>query len=163
MFQNLTQGAAVSLLYRNVPRVADGRVASVNTHLPSYNPQQPLAMMNGPVTDITIQIGDETIPFAGLPASGVVANFPDKGLFLAIDRSAIQREVDATKSNLKQDLDQYPAKEKLYAGYEALSLDLNPERKKEAQQTEEMNAMRGELAELKKLLLESLEHSKTEK
>lgn len=163
MFQNLTQGAAVSLLYRNVPRVADGRVVSVNTHLPSYNPQQPLAMMNGPVTDITIQIGDETIPFAGLPASGVVANFPDKGLFLAIDRSAIQREVDATKSNLKQDLDQYPAKEKLYAGYEALSLDLNPERKKEAQQTEEMNAMRGELAELKKLLLESLEHSKTEK
>lgn len=162
MFQNLTQGAAVSLLYRNIPRVADGRVVSVNTHLPSYNPQQPLAMMNGPVTDITIQVGDETIPFAGLPANGVVANFPDKGLFLAVDRSAVQREVDATKANLRQDLDQYPAKEKLYAGYEALSLDLNPERKKEAQQTEEMNAMRGELAELKKLLLETLGH-KTEK
>lgn len=158
MFQNLTQGAAVSLLYRNIPRVADGRVVSVNTHLPSYNPQQPLAMMNGPVTDITIQVGDETIPFAGLPANGVVANFPDKGLFLAVDRSAVQREVDATKANLRQDLDQYPAKEKLYAGYEALSLDLNPERKKEAQQTEEMNAMRGELAELKKLLLETLGH-----
>ena len=162
MFQNLTQGASVSLLYRNIPRVADGRVVSVNTHLPSYNPQQPLAMMNGPVTDITVQVGDETIPFAGLPASGVVANFPDKGLFLAIDRSAVQREVDATKANLKQDLDQYTAKEKLYAGYEALSLDLNPERKKEAQQFEEMNAMRSEIAELKRLFLESLGH-KTEK
>ena len=163
MFQSLSQGAAISLLYRNIPRVADGRVVSVNTHMPTFNPQQPLAMMNGPVTDITIQVGDETIPFAGLPASGVVANFPDKGLFLAIDRSAIQREVDATKANLKQDLDQYSAKEKLYAGYEALSLELNPESKKEAKQAEEMNSMRGEIAELKRLLLESLGQSKTEK
>ena len=156
MFQGLSQGATVSVLYRNTPKVADGRVVSVNTHIPTYNPQQPLAMMNGPVTDITIQIGDETIPFVGLPANGVVANFPDKGLFLAIDRSAIQREVDATKANLKQDLDQYPAKQKLYEGYESLSLELNPDRKKEIKQTEEMNAMRGELAELKKLLLETL-------
>ena len=78
MFQALTQGSTVSVLYKNIPKVVDGRVVSVNTHMPVYNPQQPLSMMNGPVTDITVQVADETIPFAGLPANGIVANFPEK-------------------------------------------------------------------------------------
>ena len=80
MFQGLTQGATVSLFYKNEPRVENGRVIAVNTHIPTYNPNQPMAMFNGPVTDITVQVGNDTIPFSGLPASGVVADFPDKGL-----------------------------------------------------------------------------------
>lgn len=101
MFQNLTQGAIVTILYKNVPRVVDGRVISVNTHMPTYNPQQPMSLMGGPVTDITVQVDTETIPFAGLPANGVVANFPDKSMFLSTDRSAVLREVEVNKSALK--------------------------------------------------------------
>lgn len=156
MFQSMTQGATIPVLYKNIPRVADGRVISVNTHMPTYNPQQPMALMNGPVTDITVQVGNETIPFAGLPANGVVANFPEKGLFLATDRTAILREVEATKTTLKQDLDQVPAKQKMYADYEKLSLELNPELQKEAAQAQELASLRGEVAELKELLRASL-------
>lgn len=162
MFQNLTQGATVSILYRNIPSVADGRVVSVNTHMPVYNPQQPMAMLNGPVTDLTIQVGNDTIPFAGLPASGVVANFPDKGMFLAIDKSAILREVDSAAASLKQDLESVPAKEKLLQGYEQLRLDLNPGMKKEAQHEAEMSAIKNEMAEMKSLLREFLGQSKKE-
>lgn len=162
MFQSLTQGATIPVLYKNIPRVADGRVISVNTHMPTYNPQQPMALMNGPVTDITVQVGNETIPFAGLPASGVVANFPEKGLFLATDRTAILREVEATRTTLKQDLDQVPAKQKMYADYEKLSLELNPALQKEAAQAQELASLRGEVAELKELLRASLEQNKKE-
>jgi len=163
MFQGLSQGGTVYLLYRNIPKVADARIVSVNTHLPSYNPQQPLAMMNGPVTDITIQIGDETIPFAGLPANGVVANFPEKGYFLSTDKSAIIREVEAMSSASKQILQSIPAHEQMVRDCEALLLDLNPDKKKEAEQAKEITALRGEIEELKTLLRESMEHQKKEK
>lgn len=149
------------MLYKNVPRVADGRVLSVNTHMPTYNPQQPMAMMNGPVTDITVQIGNDTVPFVGLPANGVIANFQDKGIFLSTDKSAIVREVEAMANASRQILESVPAQQKMVKDCEALLVELNPERKKEAQQAEEMNAMRGELAELKKLLLASLGQQKT--
>ena len=162
MFQGLSQGATISVLYRNIPRVADGRVISVNTHMPTYNPQQPMAMLNGPVTDLTVQVGNETIPFVGLPASGVVANFPEKGLFLAIDRSAVLREVEAMAAASRQVLESVPAHQKMVADCDALLLELNPERKKDAQQAQEMSALRGEVAELKALLL-SLGHPNTEK
>ncbi len=160
MFQNLTQGSIITILYKNVPRVVDGRIISVNTHMPQFNPQQPMAMMNGPVTDISVQAGNDTIPFAGLPASGVVANFPDKGLFIATDRSAVVREVESMAAASKQVLESVPAHQKMVSDCEALLIDLNPERKKEAIQTQEMSAMRDEIAELKELLLASLKHSK---
>lgn len=153
MFQNLAQGSTLSVLYKNIPRVAEGRVLSVNTHIPTFNPQQPMAMMNGLVTDITIQIGDETIPFAGLPANGVVANFPEKGLYLSTDPSAIKREVDASASALKQELDAVPAKQKLYQGYESLKLELNPDRQRDLQHEQEITSLRGEISELKDLVL----------
>lgn len=163
MFQSLTQGATISVLYRNTPRVADGKILSVNTHLPQFNPQQPMAMMSGPVTDITVQVGSDTIPFAGLPANGMVANFPDKGLFISTDRTAILREIEAMAAASKQVLESVPAHQKMVQDCEALLVELNPDRRKEAQQTQEMNAMRGEIAELKKTLLAFLEHSKSEK
>ena len=152
MFQGLTQGAIIPVLYKNIPRVADGRVISVNTHMPTYNPQQPMALMNGPVTDITVQVGNETIPFVGLPANGVVANFPEKGLFLATDRSAILREIEAMASASRQVLASVPDHQKMVTACEDLILQLNPERKKEAQQAQELSDLRGQVAELKTML-----------
>jgi hypothetical protein len=157
MFQGLTQGGTISVLYRNIPKVAEGKVLSVNTHLPQYNPQQPLAMMNGPVTDITVQVGSDTIPFVGLPANGVVANFPDKGYFITTDKAAVLREIESMIAASKQVLESVPDHEKLISNCEALLLELNPEKKKEAEQAKEMSDLRNEIAELKKLLLASKE------
>ena len=72
MFQQISQGATIPVLFKNKPRrVVDGKVLSVNTHMPIYNPSQPMALLNGPVTDISVQVDNETIPFSGLPANGV--------------------------------------------------------------------------------------------
>lgn len=162
MFQGLSQGATIPVLYRNIPRVADGRVISVNTHIPTFNPQQPMAMMNGPVTDLTVQVGNETIPFAGLPANGVVANFPEKGIFIATDKSAILREIEAMSAASKQVLESVPTHQKMLADCEALLVELNPERKKEAQQSQELSALRGEIQEMRELLRSALGHTKKE-
>ena len=154
MFQGLTQGASVSIFYRNEPpRLVTGRVVASNTHMPVYNPNQPMAMLNGLVTDLTIQVGNETIPFAGLPANGVVANFPDKGIFLSEDSSAAFKELNNAVLALEQDLSTVPAKTKLLEGYKSIQVDVDPE----AQRDKEVAAMRGELSEMRKMLSEFLE------
>ena len=146
MFQALSQGALISVLYKNEPRVVEGKVISVNTHMPVYNPSQPMAILNGPVTDLTVQVGNDTIPFAGLPANGMTANFPDKGFFIATDKAAVLREIEAMAAASKQVLEQIPAHQKMVDSCEALLLQLQPEKQKEAQQAQEIESLKTQLA-----------------
>ena len=148
MFQNLSQGAVVSLFYRNEPRVADGRVIAVNPHIPTFNPNQPMSMLNGMVTDITIQVGNETIPISGLPANGVVANFPEKGLFISTDRAAVNREVQSMASALEQDLAQTSAKQKMLDELRAIDAKSNPEKRLQEQQAREFEVLRTQVGEM---------------
>ena len=153
MFQALSQGATVSILYRNEPRIVMGKVMSINTHMPTtFNPNQPMAMFNGLVTDITVQVGNDTIPFAGLPANGVVADFPGKGMFLSIDKIAADREVDSAIASLEQDLASVPAKQKLLEGYHNLRQESHPEIQREAQREKEFAEIKGQLQEMRQLL-----------
>ena len=156
MFQNIQQGATLYVLYKNEPRIVEAKVLSLNTHIPTYNPAQPMAMFNGLVTDMTLQVGNDTIPFAGLPANGSMANFPDKGLFLSIERDTVLREVNAAISALQQDIDAVPAKEKLLACYKDIRLELSPEVKREVKQEQDMTELRAQVAELKELLSAAL-------
>lgn len=146
MFQALSQGAIISLFYKNEPRVVDGRVISVNTHMPTYNPNQPMAMLNGPVTDITVQVGNDTIPFAGLPANGVVANFPDKGLFISDDRNIVNREMESMATALEQDLEQVPAKQKMLSSLRDLIQQSNPEKQFQVKQAQEIEILKTQFA-----------------
>ena len=148
MFQSLVQGAIVPVLYKNEPRVAEGKVTAVNTHMPVYNPNQPMALLNGPVTDITLQVGGESIPFVGLPANGIVANFPDKGLFISTDRAAILREIESMAAASRQILEQVPTHQKMIADCEALLIQLQPEKKKEAEQAKEIESLKTQLSDM---------------
>ena len=148
MFQSLSQGSIIPILYKNELRVVDGKILSVNTHMPVYNPTQPMAILNGPVTDITVQVEKDTIPFAGLPASGVVANFPDKGMFIATDKAAVIREVESLAAASRQALDLIPAHQKTLQGCEELLLSLQPEKAKEAQQAHEIESLKTQLADM---------------
>ena len=156
MFQNTQQGATLYVLYKNEPRVEKGRVTSVNTHLPQYNPSQPQALFNGMVTDLTISIGNDTIPFAGLPASASVANFPDKGIFISEDQAMIVNELTSMRDNSQRIVDSYEAHKALRDKCDELLLSLNPEKQKELQSAKEMAALKGELEEMKRMLSAAL-------
>lgn len=148
MFQSLTQGVTIPVLLKNVPKVVDGKVMSVNTHMPVYNPSQPMAVLNGPVTDITVQVENETVPFAGLPANGIMANFPDKGYFIATDKSAILREVESMQTASRRALEQMPAHQKMVKDCDALLLSLQPEKQKEAKQAQEIESLKTQIADM---------------
>ena len=148
----MTQGATLFVLYKNDPRLEKGRIVSANTHLPQFNPSQPQAMFGGMVTDLTVAVGSETIPFAGLPATASVANFPDKGIFVSEDQGLVINELTSMRDNSQRIVESYDAHKALRDKCDALLLSLNPERQKEMQNAKEMAELKGELTEMKKLL-----------
>jgi len=152
MFQALSQGAPLYILYKNEPRMEKGRILSINTHVPQFNPAQPQAMFGGMVTDLTVSVGSETIPFAGLPSTASVANFPDKGMFVSEDQGMVINELTAMRDNSQRVVDSYDAHKALRDKCDALLLSLNPEKQKEMQNAKEMADLKGELADLKRML-----------
>jgi hypothetical protein len=152
MFQSLQQGATLYILYKNEPRVETGRVISVNTHMPQYNPAQPMGMLNGLVTDISVTVGPDTLPFASLPASASVANFNDKGIFISEDKGLLINELTSMRDNSQRVVDSYEAHKNLRDKCDELLISLNPDKQKELAQAKEMSDLRGELAEMKRML-----------
>lgn len=148
----MNQGATLYILYKNDPRLEKGRIVSVNTHLPQFNPSQPQAMFGGMVTDLTVALGSETIPFAGLPATASVANFPDKGIFVSEDQGLIINELTSMRDNSQRIVESYDAHKALRDKCDALLISLNPEKQKEMQNAKEMADLKGELAEMKRML-----------
>ena len=152
MFQAMTQGATLFILHKNEPKVDVGRVVSVNTHLPQYNPNQPQAMFNGMVTDLTVSVGSETIPFLGLPASASTANFADKGLFISEDQGLVVNEITTLRDNSKRIIDSYETNKDLFEKYEALLISMNPDKQREVKSAKELAALKDELSEMKRML-----------
>jgi len=152
----MSQGASLYILYKNDPRMERGRVISANTHLPQFNPAQPQAMFGGMVTDLTVSVGNETIPFAGLPATASMANFPDKGMFVSEDQGMIINEITSMRDNSQRIVDSYETHKALRDKCDALLLSLNPDKQKEIQSAKEMEALRGQLAEMKRMLSAAL-------
>lgn len=148
----MSQGTTLYVLYKNEPRMEKGRVVSVNTHLPQFNPSQPQAMFGGMVTDLTVAVGSDTIPFAGLPATASVANFPDKGIFVSEDQGLVVNELTSMRDNSQRIVDSYDAHKALRDKCDALLLSLNPERQKEMRNEKEMAELKGELAEMRRML-----------
>ena len=148
----MTQGATLFILHKNEPKVEVGRVVSVNTHLPQYNPNQPQAMFNGMVTDLTVSVGSETIPFLGLPASASTANFADKGLFISEDQGLVVNEITTLRDNSKRIMDSYETNKDLFEKYEALLISMNPDKQREVKSAKELAALKDELSEMKRML-----------
>jgi len=152
MFQGISQGATLYILYKNEPRIERGRVISMNTHVPQFNPAQPQAMFGGMVTDLNVAVGNETVNLAGLPATASVANFPDKGMFVSEDQGMVVNELTAMRDNSQRIVDSYEAHKALRDKCDALLLSLNPEKQKEMQNAKDVADLKGELADLKRML-----------
>ena len=148
----MTQGATLFILHKNEPKVEMGRVVSVNTHLPQYNPNQPQAMFNGMVTDLTVSVGSDTIPFLGLPATASTANFADKGLFISEDQGLVVNEITTLRDNSKRIIDSYETNKDLFEKYETLLISLNPDKQREVKSAKELAALKDELSEMKRML-----------
>lgn len=80
--------------------------------------------------------------------NSAVANYPDKGWYASTDKAAIAREVESMANMSRQILTQVPMHQKIVQGCEALILQLNPEKQKEAQQTQEITMLKAQISQM---------------
>ena len=153
MFQGLQAGMPLYILYKNDPKVVEARVVSCNTHPPVPNPNNPMAILNGPVTDVTVTVDGKTLPpFQGLSPNAMMATFSNDGMFISEDRGLIINEVTSMRDNSQRIVESFDIHKSMVEKCNELLLSLNPEKQKELAQAKEMSDLKGELAELKGML-----------
>ena len=153
MFQGLTAGMPLYIFYKNELRVAEGRVVSANTHPPMPNPNNPMAILNGPVTDITVTVDGKNLPpFQGLAPQAMIATFSNDGLVISEDKRLIDNEIKAIQDYRQGIVDSHDESLNIVDKCRALRLSLNSELQKEVEREQELASLRGEITEMKDML-----------
>lgn len=146
----IAQGASLYILNRKEPSVNTATVVSISQpHVSKASQTNPTLALQGFVVDLTLSVGNETTTIE-FPVNSASANYPDKGWFVSNDRLAITREIESMANMSRQILSQVPTHQKIVQGCDALLLQINPERQKEAQQAEEIAALKAQIEEMKK-------------
>lgn len=157
MFQGLPQGAtqiaqgsSLYILNRKEPSVIPATVVNVSQpHVSKSAQTNPAMALQGFVVDLTLSVGNETTTIE-FPVNSASANYPEKGWFISNDRLAVTREVESMANMSRQILSQVPMHQKIVQGCEALLLQLNPDKQKEAKQEEEIAMLRAQIEEMKR-------------
>lgn len=157
MFQGLpqgapqiAQGASLYILNRKEPSVITATVVSVSQpHVAKAAQANPALALQGFVVDLTLTAGNETTTIE-FPVNSASANYPEKGWFVSNDRLALTREIESMANMSRQVLSQVPMHQKIVQGCEALLVQVNPERQKEAQQAEEIAALKAQIEEMRR-------------
>lgn len=157
MFQGLpqgqpqiAQGASLLILNRKEPSVSTATVVNVSQpHVSKAAQTNPALALQGFVVDLTLSVGNETTTIE-FPVNSASANYPEKGWYVSNDRLAITREIESMANMSRQVLSQVPMHQKIVQGCEALLLQVNPEKQKEAQQAEEIAALKAQIEEMKR-------------
>ena len=157
MFQALTQGMPLYILYKNEPRVDEARIISVNTHPQQATPTNPMAILNGPVTDIVVSVDGKTLPpFQGLQPSAMIATFSSEGMVISEDKTLIDNEIKSLEESHQRIVDGYESSKEMVEKCKALRLKINPDKQKEAAHAQEIARLQGEISEMKEMLMRAL-------
>lgn len=89
----------------------------------------------GLVVDVFLNIGAESTSIE-FPVNSVSASYPDKGWFVSSDPMLVSREIENAMNNSKQYKAQLPYHEMVIEKGPSLIMQLNPQKRVEAQQAE---------------------------
>lgn len=144
----LVQGATLYILNRKTFTVTTGTVAAVSQpHISKAAQGNPALAFSAFVVDVTVSLGSDTQTIE-FPVNSTFANYPDKGWYVSIDNLAVSREVEAMVNNSKQFMSQVPWNQMVLEKGEPLLLQLNPEKKVEAEQAQKIAALESQVASM---------------
>lgn len=147
MLSGLRAGTPVYILYKNEPRFAVGKIVQVSNQYPQpYNFQQPLNPAQNAAVDIAVEVDGRTETYQRIPLNSAIAEFPDKGVLISETRDGIINEVNAIRSASETALGQVEAHKRVIAACDQLLFDLNPQLKKEQEQSAEIANLKQQLA-----------------
>ena len=158
MLSTLRQGAPLFVLDKSKQTVSIGEVISVTP--------QPVQMgmayaPNGmfpqrPTVNIKARIDGSDVNFVRLVGDASSAEDPAGGIVVCESKEAIISEITAFRANSARALEQVQMHQQIVSNCDNLLLQLDPSKKREAEQSKEIATLREEMAELKALLSQSL-------
>lgn len=136
----------VYIFYKNEPKVVEARVVSSNTH-PQMNPNNPMAILGGPVTDLTVSVDGKNLPpFQGLSPQSMIATFSNEGMVLSEDLGLIKNEMKSARDAHQRIVDSYKPSKEMVSKLDSLFLSLDPDKQKEIAQAKEIEDLKNQLS-----------------
>lgn len=165
MFQSLRIGTPLYVLHKNELKVEQGTVTFVSQ--PTNQFGQVVYGATQPATvDINIQVGDKPIELKKIPATLSISDCGNNRV-VSESRDAISNEIMMMKTNSQKVLDSIEQHKDIVRRCDEVLADLNPqirqeaERSKEIEQlTQRVGGLEGALADIKGLLVRSLDDKK---
>ena len=146
----IAQGSALYILNRKDFSVKTAIVDGVSQpHITKSAQTNPALAMQGLVVDLSISMGTESTSVE-FPVNGISANYPEKGWLISPDRQVITNEIKAMDNASRQFMAQKPWHEMVIQKSPSLLQQVNPELQREAQQAEEIAALRAQVEEMKR-------------
>lgn len=149
MFLNLTRGSQVYILHHtsNNPYVEVGTIEMLSNAMPMYYPNMPISPL-----DISVRIGDKVVPFRKIPANAEVAELKEENgteaLIIATSKEGINNELRSLRQKSVDAVNSVDFHRARIGLYDKLLTDLNPEEAEKARQTQEINDLKEQMAEL---------------
>lgn len=142
----IAQGATLLIFNRKEFNVERASVLNVSQpHMSKAAASNPAMALQGFVIDLTVSLNGDTTTIE-FPVNSISANYPDKGWFVSPDAPTVAREVESMVNLSKQALTQVPMHERIVKMGGPLLLQLNPEKKVEAEQAEKIASLESQLA-----------------
>lgn len=145
------------ILYKNEPKVSVGEVISCSNPIQPFNVYQPTFPPK--TVDVKVKVGEESIDFRQLPAESVIADYGGNGVVVSDNRDAIINEVAALSRMSEKALEDVGRHQHVVAECTSIMKDLNPQLRREAEQSEEIENLKRDLTDIKAMLSKALGHS----
>lgn len=172
MFQSLREGTPLYVLHKNEPKVEQGEVISVTPPVPQFGQttfNAGIMAQQSMTVDVKIKSGEKTIELQKLPATMSIADYGN-GLVVSENSDAILNEISVLKNNSQRVIDSVEQHKEMVRKCDALLEELNPQIRKEAERSREMEAisnrvggLESSMKRIEEMLSRSLEHKTKEK
>ena len=150
MFQQLRQGRQVYIVHTAsaTPTVETGMVESIpNIPMYGYMPNMPMYPM-----DVTIRVGDKSIPYKGINPSATTAKAANpttmEEVIIACDKEALNEALRSLKQASIDHINAVPFHDQRMKSIDTLIVQLNPEQQERQQREQEMAEMRNQMQQM---------------
>lgn len=160
-FQNLRQGSQVFILHKGLtPYYEVGTVEQIpSMQMMGYYPNLPMMPL-----DITVKVGETLIPYRQIPPTAesakVTSQITGEEVCLACSKESVNAEVEMLIKQSVDAINSVDAHKKRIEVCQELLNNLNPEKVKEAQQAQEIDSLKKQVAEQNAMMAEILSQLK---
>ena len=144
----IAQGTALQILNRKDMTLIPATVTNVSLpHIPKEAQTNPSLAWQGLVVDLTLQMGSDTTTVE-YPINGQSASYPKQGWFISPDPHVVSREIESLEKASAQAIAAMPWHKLVQERAPQLILQLDADKRKEAQQAQEIAILKAQNEEM---------------